>query len=408
MKTASLTVVVASLIIALCPGSCPQAAEPWAFAVMCDGRPGKYRSDEGMPGFLADLQALKEHYFDRASKDRPAPEFMLMPGDIDPPRVTDKLIHQVLGDDFPWAPVLGNHERYPTHITDFADIFDRHREKMGLHAGPAGTQKCQYYFTWKNLLVVAIDVYWDGADYTATDRKWFWKRDVRPDSVMGTTRKKIKDGKTLHHLDSEIVEANHKWIETVLAESKAPYKIVSGHEPAWPFFRYTRSALSDHPESRDRFWQMLAGRGVQVYFCGHTHYYTAYQWLGNDDPNRWGGYSSKLIPEPLGTWQIDSGASRGTVYTEKRKNSYHRVIIYCKVTDEAMEVEALISLRAEDGKTWGKWHVPENGSQIHAKPGGRPVYRWKIYPDPKRNLPAPAEKATPVAMPAAAGAARGQ
>ena len=36
--------------------------------------------------------------------------FMISPGDIDPPSEVRDVISQVLGEEYPWYPVVGNHE----------------------------------------------------------------------------------------------------------------------------------------------------------------------------------------------------------------------------------------------------------------------------------------------------------
>jgi len=367
-----LLLVAAVLIAAVVAGRRAAAEEPWAFAVMCDGRPGKYTDEKGVPGFKKDLTALKRLYFDGATKDKPAPEFLLMPGDIDPPMLTDRLVGEVLGEDFPWVPVLGNHDTSLTCRRQLRRIFDKYRARLGFKEGPTGTPKLQYSMAYKNLFLVVINTYWDGTDGFYAE--------------VGTVREKKSRDRIVYVLDSNIVPANLEWIRKTLAASDAPYKIVAGHEPAWPHYRYVSSALSDHPKERDLFWKALGEANVHIFFHGHTHYYAAYQWLGNKDPRRWQGYTSRVIPDPIGTWQIDAGATRGTVNRPKVKNLYHRVVVYCKVADEAIEVEVAVSLRNKEGDEWGPWHVPKNGAEIlpHMP---RKLYSWKIYPDIRKNLP---------------------
>lgn len=379
--------VMICLVVAMFGSMELRGEKPWAFAVMADGRPSKFKHKDGITGLREDLLAFKKHYVENATKNKPIPEFIIQVGDIDMPyRQTDRITREVLGENFPWVPVLGNHELHPTSIKGMQTVFDKFKKKLGLKNGPAGTERLQYHFIHKNIQFVVVNVYWDGTDTKAGGKKWPWDPSIQRPAYFGNVKKRVKNGKVSYPLDSTIVDANRNWIEKILSGSQTKYKIVAGHEPAWPFLRYEGSALDDHPNARDKFWRMLAKNNVQIYLNGHTHNYSAYQWLGNASPNRW-NYKSELMPEATGTWQIDPGATRGTVYTKKRKNVYDRCMLYCKVTDEAIEVEVLLSLISEDGKSWGKWHVPENGTLIHGDKVGRALYKWKIYPDIKRNLP---------------------
>ena len=122
--------------------------------------------------------------------------------------------------------------------------------------------------------------------------------------------------------------------------------------------------------------QLLDELGVQAYFCGHTHHYSTYQWLGNDDPSRWQEYHSQIIPGPIGVWQIDAGNARG------RESSGDRTIVYCKVTGDHIKITTFFCERIGKGK-FRPWTVPENTS-TH---GRRQLFRWSLSPDPQGNLP---------------------
>ncbi|MGB3544289.1 purple acid phosphatase family protein [Rubrivirga sp.] len=63
------------------------------------------------------------------------------------------------------------------------------------------------------------------------------------------------------------IDVQLEWLETVLEESDAPWKIVVGHHPIYVgSVRY-----SDNPLMIERLVPMLEEHGVQVYFNGHDH-----------------------------------------------------------------------------------------------------------------------------------------
>jgi len=376
-RTASAIAAVllaAMLIAAAAAADAPPREPPWAFAVMANGRPGKYVSADGVPGFKEDLLALKAHYVDRATRERPAPEFLLLPGNFDDAERTADLVESVLGKGFPSVHVLGLQETTVIR-RKMLKTFDRYRRKLGFREGPPGTSKYQYSFTYKNLQVVVMNVYWSGKP----------GRDEEVNNIIVTP---LPDGTTRTRRHSHFVPASLDWLARTLAASDAPHKVVLGHEPAWPFYGHSYTSLAGHTAVRDRFWKILGDAGVQIYFPGASYYYQAYRWLGHDDPHRWGRHFSEQTPGPVHTWQIDAGVARGTVHHAKRRNTWPRSIVYCVVTDDAIEVEILLSLLEAPGR-WGPWHVPENGVHIYDDPMPRTLYKWSI-PRPRRS-PARAE-----------------
>jgi hypothetical protein len=116
--------------------------------------------------------------------------------------------------------------------------------------------------------------------------------------------------------------------------------------------------------------------GSQIFFCGHTHQYSTYQWLGNRHRGRWDEYRSSLIPEASGVWQVDAGCVRG------REDDCDRTIVYLKVTPERIEVHTYRSAYL-GGDRHGPWVVPEN--DLREDP---PVYyRIDVRPEVGKNLP---------------------
>ena len=111
------------------------------------------------------------------------------------------------------------------------------------------------------------------------------------------------------------------WLAEDLADTSKETIFVTGHEPAYPQpdadsgrERHFGDSLDQHPESRDKFWGLLGEYGVDAYFCGHTHNYSAV--------------------EIEGVWQIDAGHVRGAG-DAGAKSTY----IVVKVAGDSVSIE---------------------------------------------------------------------
>lgn len=61
------------------------------------------------------------------------------------------------------------------------------------------------------------------------------------------------------------------WLKNDLRNSNKKYKVVFGHEPAYPNGRHVGDSLDANPEERDRFWNLLLTEKVFGYLAGHSH-----------------------------------------------------------------------------------------------------------------------------------------
>jgi predicted phosphodiesterase len=215
-------------------------------------------------------------------------EFMLSPGDIDPPDKVFYTIQTYIDQEYTWYPVVGNHEIEAKKDMDWLRQFNAQGTTLShiVNSGPKGSLETTYSFDYSDIHFTVLNQYYDG------------------ESDSGT--------------NGDVSDPLYVWLLEDLERTAKPIKIVVGHEPAYPEpdedskrLRHEADSLNEHPKNRDRFWQALVDNQVMAYMCGHTHNFSMTQFDG--------------------VWQIDTGHARGTAdkgapstflkirYTEKRK-----------------------------------------------------------------------------------------
>jgi 3',5'-cyclic AMP phosphodiesterase CpdA len=193
-------------------------------------------------------------------------EFMISPGDIDPPFYVKQTIDKVLGSDYFWYPVLGNHEVETEEDMEFLNNYLSSDIPNLVNEGPENANRTMYSFDFKNTHFVVINQYYDGVSTIA--------------------------------LDGDISDAVYDWLKKDLTNNSNQFTLVFGHEPliSMPDYdngrvRHIGDNLDKYPENSFRFQQLLREEQVTAYFCGHTH-----------------NFSYTKIND---IWQIDAGHSRG-------------------------------------------------------------------------------------------------
>ena len=247
------------------PGQAAWGAEPvnFTFAVAADMRSftgqGSYDSSQYFRGAVQAILGTGE------------PAFLISPGDIDPPSQTRWTLDQVLGSDFRWLPVVGNHELpgAGSESSSGANMawLRAYPQNVGLvHPGPAGCPTTTFSFDYQNAHFSVLNQYCDTAGDTASD--------------------------------GDIPDYLYNWLAADLAATSLPVKFVIGHEPAFPQpdqdngrIRHEGDSLNQYPAHRDRFWDLLRAQQVAAYLCGHTH--------------------NTSVANLSGVWQIDAGHARG-------------------------------------------------------------------------------------------------
>jgi hypothetical protein len=175
--------------------------------------------------------------------------FLLLPGDIDPPDAVDAAIRSVMGNEYLWIPVVGNHEAETASDMVFLEAL-----YTGLVAvlpdyqpGPANDGGSCFSFSVGSVRIVVINQY-----YTSLGPSSFLEGSVKDDL--------------------------YAWLETQLDGAAEPYLLVVGHEPAYPQpdaltgrLRHEGDSLNAFPTERDRFQALMEVKGVDAYLFGHTH-----------------------------------------------------------------------------------------------------------------------------------------
>jgi hypothetical protein len=195
-------------------------------------------------------------------------DFMISPGDIDPPNMVYADIQSYIGTNYPWYPVVGNHEAETKSDMQWLRGFNPNGNTLAniVRSGPANGEETTYSFEYGDVHISVINVYYNGLRDTGTG--------------------------------GDVIDPLYDWLVNDLSTTSKPVKFVVGHEPAFPQpdeatgrLRHMGDSLDAHELNRDRFWQLLVEHEVTAYICGHTHNFSLYQ--------------------TGGVWHIDVGHARG-------------------------------------------------------------------------------------------------
>jgi len=193
-------------------------------------------------------------------------EFMISPGDIDPPYHVQKTIQKVFGENYFWYPVLGNHEVETEEDLEFLKEHLSKEIPRLVNEGPENCSRTMYSFDHMNTHFVVINQYYDGESLSA--------------------------------LDGDISDAVYNWLKEDLTNNSKQFTLIFGHEPlvSMPDYdngrmRHKGDNLDQYPENSFRFQLLMRKFNVTAYFCGHTH-----------------NFSYAKIND---IWQVDAGHSRG-------------------------------------------------------------------------------------------------
>jgi len=255
-RTQTILAVIVILVAAV-PLIARDAGDDLVFIVAADMR--NFAADgEWSKNFSGACEAIKEVGVG---------SFMISPGDLDvhPPSAVRDMIDKVIGEDYPWYPVLGNHDPESPSTMEYLREYSTTLPNI-VNSGPEGCEETTFSFDYGDAHFVVLNQYFDG------ETDWGLEGDLAP----------------------ELLE----WLEVDLSATTKEHIFVFGHEPLIPMpdmdngrIRHQGDSLDENPESAFAFHQLLTKNGVKAYVCGHTHN-TSYAKIN-------------------GLWQLDPGHARG-------------------------------------------------------------------------------------------------
>jgi len=245
----------------------------------------------GYPNFFAALL--------RYVKEIGPGDFMVSTGDVIPAEGTHWTVYQVLGEDYPWFPIPGNHDFGAAERNFFEAYkypFNGEGGPESVRWGPDSCPRTTYSFDYRNAHFAMLNVYCDAG---------------------------VPWG-----IDGSVSDPLYEWLAQDLADTDKEHIFVFGHEPAFPQVddetgqaRHIEDSLNQYPEARDQFWSLLQEHGVLAYIHGHTHTYSA------------------LRVE--GIWQVDAGQAMG-VRAAPSPGTFLKIVV-------KGESVRLITYRGEEG-----------------------------------------------------------
>jgi len=195
----------------------------------------------------ADFQT--DQYFQgvcKAIREAGRGDFMISPGDIDPPQNVANVIHRELGDDYQWYPVAGNHEVETPEDMAWLRTWAENGIPGLVRYGPEHSELTTYSFDHGQAHFIVLNQYYTGTADTGGD--------------------------------GDIVDPLYDWLRYDLEQTDQPFIFVFGHEPIVSVpdmdsgrVRHLGDSLDAHPENNHRFQTLLREHKVTAYVCGHTH-----------------------------------------------------------------------------------------------------------------------------------------
>jgi hypothetical protein len=125
------------IIFILLTVACDRNQDSFTFIVAADMR------------YTAKKEYRHSHYFKgvcEAVKKVGKGAFMISPGDIDPPSAVHEVVSNVLGENYPWYPVVGNHDLESESFMQFLRAYNKNGDSLPniVRKGPSGCEETTY------------------------------------------------------------------------------------------------------------------------------------------------------------------------------------------------------------------------------------------------------------------------
>lgn len=263
-------------------------AEKWSITALADPRMAHETFENA-------LKEVRDH--DALGKVGTA-KFIVVCGDYDPLSKNVERFQGVFSNvkDKPQLlPVVGNHD------LDDSDFSEAVAIVKNLEHTTRRDEKLNYYVDYKNVRIIAVNVY---SDHNNDLGDWG-----------------CLNSKGIEWIDSVISSATH-----------ADHIFIAMHEPSFPRKRHFYDSFNQCEEERDSFWDMIVGHNgkVKAVLVGHTHHY--YRMRVKDPRSAEANSRSEYPDQEGGVYQIDCGACgngvRSTVVNIEiiGKNVFFRVV----------------------------------------------------------------------------------
>lgn len=193
-------------------------------------------------------------------------DFMILPGDFDPPGPVRATLSRYLGSNYLCHFVVGDHEAQTPESMAWLQQWTQNEIPLLARRGPDASAGTIYSFDFGNSHFAVLNGYFDGRRITTNN----------PD----------------------ISDATISWLQQDLAATRQSLIWIVCHKPIECLpdmdsgrVRHAGDSLIIDPQRREKFVAMLKQFHVKALLCGHTH--------------------NCSVAKVQGVWQADSGHARG-------------------------------------------------------------------------------------------------
>ncbi len=347
--------------------SCVEKNEPFHFYVVTD-----VHMTKSSPAYTS--LCFKEKVLPSIKKDTAGlGKFVVITGDLDPFFRTKESVEEVMGKDFRYYPVLGNHDvgmtnnkfkLYPS--ANWGNTFDivrynKNTLKNIVNWGPEYRTPALDSLVYVDSLGQKHISTYDSLDVIGSKYTTYSFDEGNSHFVVLDIYSGLEFFGAKH--SGRIFSKMYNWLEKDLSETKKENIFVFAHQPVWEAggedtmslvnndykkhcSRIAKSMGADSltwfeknynlkVKSRKEFWNLLKRNNVIAYFCGHIHHYSTKKIDGVWEINL-----------EYGAWETEGKTRYGEIFVDKGKVDLV-VKGYVEKTEEFKEID---KIRLKDPK----------------------------------------------------------